>query len=175
MLPLCPLASAYLSSHPHMSPVPAFFPAFCTCYLRRSTRLHRWVPKERSLGRIRSAFWGWARSGPLGRVPGFWIWYLSGEGGGRTRALQPMTFCLLQSSQSVYGTPARICAPEPRQTTYVSLISRRNPEIGCRAGSKQKTPFPRLLARFSIVGFTVMEVSHIFAVIQWSWLIDSML
>lgn len=30
-----------------------------------------------------------------------------------------------------------------------------------------KTPFPRLLARFSIVEFTFTEVSHIFAIIQW--------
>lgn len=107
---------------------------------------------RRSLGRIRRRFSGgghllgfWGRAGTMDLVSKW------GGGAERTRASKPMTRSPLQSSQSLYGTPARICAPAPRQTTYVSLKSRRESRDRVSAW-ELRGPFPRLLARSIIVG-----------------------
>lgn len=51
-----------------------------------------------------------------------------GGGAGRTRASKPMTRCPLQSSQSLYGTPARIlCASGQAGYLRVSDIPPRIP------------------------------------------------
>lgn len=62
-LPLCP--SAYLSSRPHASPVPALSPAFCTCYLSAAINSLAQVGADRTVpGPYQEAvFWGWARVG----------------------------------------------------------------------------------------------------------------
>lgn len=62
-----------------------------------------------------------------------------------------MTRCPLQSSQSAYGTPARIMRLHPGRTTYVSLgIPTRIPRSG--VGLEAASTFPRLFTKSNIVG-----------------------
>ena len=99
-----------LLSSPHSAPAICGDQLACPCGCRKDGP---WAVSG-------AVFWGWARTGFLGRVPGLWIRYLSGEGGGRTRDSQPMTHAQLQSSHCVYGTPARIYAPAP-QADYLRV------------------------------------------------------
>lgn len=167
---VCRCALLLISRLAHIA---ALFPAFLPRILHL---LSAAINSLAQVGADRTVPWrAWAVSGGCflgvgtcrgfwGAVPGLWIRYLSGEGGRPTRVSRPMARRPLQSSQSVYGTPARICAPAPRPDhlrVLVSLISRRESRDRV-SGWEQQGPFPSLvvIVMSNIVGSGITKFSH---------------